>query len=103
MKNNEIIHKIEIPSDYGKLRSILLKRWNSPYDLGALLFLGIVLFLRRILGLRTWPKQNLWQSSGMYLCTEFVEEYLGEELDPLITPYKMFVELSNRQEGEYSE
>lgn len=57
------------------------------YDFGALFYLALrVLF--------PWlPKKNLWQTSGMFLCTEWVTEVLEGEEDSMITPYKLFLRL----------
>lgn len=96
LKENRIVHEIEIPEDKDKLTDCIVRNNTSPYDVGALLFLGVVLFCRKALGITKWPKMNLWQSSGMYLCTEFVTEFIDGKADTLITPHKLFERLENR-------
>lgn len=57
------------------------------YDVGAILYLG----LRRLL---PWlPKVNLWQSTGMYMCTEFVTDVIDGSEDSMITPYQLYIKL----------
>jgi hypothetical protein len=90
---NRIIHSVEIPDSAENIRKLmeLLKRTQGNcYDTMGLLFAGVMLFCRKALGLRKWPKQNLWQSSGMYLCTEFVSEYLEGKADSMITPHELY-------------
>lgn len=94
LKENRVVHTIPVSEDsqedVDRFLRVLSQPNRSPYDFGALLFCGIMLFSRKALGLTKWPKQNLWQSSGMYLCTEFVTEYLYGESDALITPHKLY-------------
>jgi len=90
---NTIIHQVEIPStpqNNVRLLELMYMKKGNYYDIGALLFCGVVLFLRKALGFRSWPKVNLWQSSGMDLCTEFVTEYLYGSADSLITPHQLY-------------
>lgn len=94
LNENRILHEIQVKEDLDALTRAIVQKDQSLYDVGALLFLGIVLFSRRILGLRKWPKKNLWQSSGMYLCTEFVTEFIDGKADSLITPHKLFERMS---------
>jgi hypothetical protein len=99
LDENKIIHSVDIPENIGNLRrlqGILRKRQGSMYDLGALLFVGIALFCRKALGLRKWPKQNLWQVTGMYMCTEFVTEYLYGSADAMITPHGLYERIINK-------
>lgn len=93
LKENTVIHTLEIPTspeNNVRLLELIHAEHGKCYDIGALLFCGVVLFLRKALGLRQWPKVNLWQSSGMYLCTEFVTEYLYGSADSLITPHQLY-------------
>lgn len=86
---NTIIHSVPIEEDYTKITNCIVNSIGSLYDMGALLFDAIVLFSRKALNL-DWPKINLWQSSGMYLCTEFVTEYLYGKQDSLVTPGQLY-------------
>lgn len=96
LEENRVIHSIEIEDNPVRLQELLDRDTGKWYDIGALLFSGIMLFCRKALGLRKWPKQNLWQSSGMYMCTEFVTEYIDGKQDSMITPHQLFVRLSNK-------
>lgn len=92
LEENTIVHSIEVPEDRDKITNAIVNNIGKLYDTGALLFCGIVLFCRKALNL-DWPKKNLWQSTGMYLCTEFVTEYLEGEQDSMITPHKLYIRL----------
>lgn len=96
LKENRIIHSSPVQESEDRLTNTIVRKDQSLYDVGALLFLGVVLFCRRALGLRKWPKMNLWQSSGMDLCTEFVTEFIDGKADSLITPHKLFERMNNR-------
>jgi hypothetical protein len=86
------LYTIDIADDYEKLLSLFVKRSRSSYDFGAILYLA----LRRVF--RFLPKKNLWQCSGMYLCTEWVTEFVDGEADSMITPYKLYLRLKDRSE-----
>lgn len=68
------------------------KYQRSWYDVGALLFLGLSLTLRRYLKIPL-PKSNLWQATGMFLCTEWVSEVINDKEHSMITPWGMYQEL----------
>jgi hypothetical protein len=91
-KQSEILYEVPVIEDRNKLTDLLVNAEGSLYDVGALLFLGLTLWCRRYLHLPL-PKSNLWQASGMYLCTEFVTKYIDREEDSMITPYKLYLHL----------
>lgn len=65
---------------------------SAGYDYFALAYLGLRYALK-LLGVNI-PKANLWNVSGMYLCTELVSRaVLGAE-DPNITPHQLYLKLS---------
>jgi len=90
----EIIYILEadFQDDKERLGRLLDQYELSFYDFGALFFLCGAILAKRYLKLPL-PKTNLWQSSGMFLCTEWVTEYVTGEEDSLITPYKLYVKL----------
>jgi len=65
---------------------------GSLYDFPALCYLGLRYSLLNAFNLDL-PKKNLWQISGMFICTEFVEDAIDIESDPMITPYKLYLKL----------
>lgn len=69
---------------------------KSWYDFGALLFLGGSLFLRAKLRIPL-PKSNLWQSTGMYLCTELVTDIVYGEEQSMLTPYQLCLQLEKKE------
>lgn len=88
-------------NDFWKLQRLLEKYPKAPYDFGAFLFLGASLFLRDRLNLPL-PKSNLWQSSGMFLCTEWVSEFVNEKDDSMVTPYQLYLEIKDTGEWQDS-
>lgn len=96
--NNSVVLELsptfEDTTEREKLDAVLEKYEFSFYDVGALLFLGICLFLRKYLKLPL-PKSNLWQASGAFLCTEWAQELLDVEKDSMITPYQLYLRLKN--------
>lgn len=95
LKSNRIVHSVYIPNDRLSVLQMYEKHSGAKYDSKGLLFAGIVLFCRKALGLRSWPKVNLWQASGMFMCTEFVTLALDSEADSLITPGQLYRKLIN--------
>ncbi len=67
--------------------------WNlnckvgQSYDKLGLLYLGLRYVIPAL------PKKNLWQTTGMFLCTEFVTDILEGKEDSMITPYKLYLKL----------
>lgn len=95
---SEFVYSIDLPPNYERLLGLFIKRRGSLYDFGALFYLGLRVLLPFL------PKKNLWQSSGMYLCTEWAEEVIDVEADAMLTPYKLYLKLSesgfNTTKGE---
>lgn len=67
---------------------------GTPYDFPALFYLGLSYSLFSLFKVDL-PKKNLWQLSGMYLCTEFVEDVIDIKSDPMVTPYKLYLKLKD--------
>jgi hypothetical protein len=89
LRKSEIVYSVEIPYDMGLVMHALSKYEGKGYDIGALLYLG----LRSLLPFL--PKKNLWQSTGLFLCTEWVTQVLSGREDHMITPYGLYKRLSN--------
>ena len=83
--------------DMGRLGRLLEKYEFSLYDFGALFFLGFSFAARKYLKLPL-PKSNLWQATGMFLCTEWGSEFIEGEQDSMITPYKLYQKLKSTGE-----
>lgn len=81
--------------DNVRLWASLLTAQRKPYDFGAMFYLGL-----RYLFPKWMPKQNLWQSSGAYMCTEFVTYVLKGEPDSMITPYQLYQQLRGELKNE---
>lgn len=86
--HSTVVFAIGIEDSPMRLHMALEKADQHPYDFGALLYLGLRC-------LCPWlPKANLWQTTGMYLCTEWVTEVLYGEADSTITPFQLYERLN---------
>lgn len=86
-KSNTIVLNVPIPAN---LPITVDFARSKRYDWKAFLYLGLRLVLRKI-GIRL-PKKNLWQTNGMYLCTELVSKVvlnIETELTPMGLYYKL--------------
>ncbi len=96
-KHNRILHHVDIP----KYKDLPLeyfkdKYGKSKYDIKALLFAGIRVLCKKA-GI-SLPKVNLWQTTGMFMCTEFVTDVLtGGQEDSLVTPHQLYEKLNNKK------
>src|SRR5690606_29383593 len=74
-KSNRILFELESVTRMDHLNKLnnLMDNVDSNYDYGALLYLGLKLLLKKV-GINL-PKKNLWQTTGMYMCTEWVTKY----------------------------
>lgn len=106
-KNCTVVRELEYigpdtPNDLIKLKKKLEDYEFSLYDFGGFLFLGISLFLRNVFKIPL-PKSNLWQSTGMMVCTEWVTDYLYDKENSMITPEKLYYNLLWQQDWENHE
>jgi hypothetical protein len=83
---------ITYPDNYPRIFDQLCAHGGAWYDFGAMLYIAA----RAIC---PWlPKKNLWRCSGMFLCTEWVTDFLGET-DSMITPWQLFLKLGGVPPG----
>lgn len=88
-----VLHQLEVPNNYERVVDLSAHySGHRNYDFGGLLYLGVRLLLR-VIGIHL-PKKNLWQMTGMFLCTEWVTEVLGDTEDSEITPFKLWEKLN---------
>jgi hypothetical protein len=94
-KHCNILYSLPVSISTGTILCKYLTYRDSGYDFGALMYL----LLRSVpcFG-RLLPKKNLWKSSGMFLCTEWVTSVLTGRQDSMITPYQLYLEMSRQQE-----
>jgi hypothetical protein len=74
---------------------ILTKTNRSMYDYGCLLYLGVRWTMKKYFKIPL-PKVNLWASSGMYMCTEWLTAIDRQGEDSMITPYKLYLKMSGQ-------
>ena len=89
--SNKIAYSVDMVADPNKIRNTLDKYWKKWYDVPALFYIGL-----RYLFPKLMPKANLWNSSDMFICTEFVTQVVDAKADSLITPYQLYLRLENK-------
>ncbi len=87
-KKNIVLYTIDVETPLD-IVGIAEKHWGRRYDFGALAYLGFRFLFPKLLN----KKQNLWNNSGMFICTELVTDALGGEPDAMITPYNLYLQL----------
>jgi hypothetical protein len=100
-KHSEILYILEKQDnqqeDTAKVLELLIKHEWSMYDLGAIGFLGFSLILRRYFKIPL-PKSNLWQSTGMFMCVEWVSWFVDLKEESMCTPKRLYYILLGRPE-----
>lgn len=91
-ESNEVVEVVYVDTDWPNVIAAMVGKGHIFYDFGALCYLALRCIMPFL------PKKNLWQCSGMYLCTEFVTEVLDSKEDSMITPYKLYLKLANKGE-----
>ena len=86
MKSHSVVARYTVPDAAQRILDVAARRRRAAYDFGALLFLGVTFAVRRYLKI-PMPRQNLWQTTGMFICTELVTEVIDGSEDSLCTPY----------------
>lgn len=91
---NRVIEGLDLGHSDAEAIHLITKQEGKPYDFGALLYLGLRALLPFL------PKANLWNSTGMFLCTELVETALGGPVNPMLTPHQLYLQLKTQQESK---
>lgn len=86
LAKNTVLHSTQSTSNINKVSSALLSVWGAEYD-----WLGILYFACKFL-IPGLPKENKWQNSRKYFCTEFAARLSGTKPD--VTPARLYMELS---------
>lgn len=89
LSHNKLVLSVDLPGETivrvnGQVLVTLLRTLGKGYDFGALLFLGAALLLRRPVS------RNLWASSRLFTCTEFLSLLLFGMADDIITPLELY-------------
>lgn len=90
IKSNQVKHSMFFAGTMVENLSAsgLFARYKSrKYDFLALFYLG----MRYLFPF--WPKANLWQTTGLFLCTEFVTEVLDGQENSMLTPHQLYEKL----------
>lgn len=88
-----VVFSVAVIDNHDSVMAALSKYEGSFYDFGALLYMGLRYLLPFL------PGHNLWQSNGMFLCTEWITEVIDGEEDSSITPYGLYLELRQKAQG----
>ena len=87
LEQNEVIYRLNHEVKIEDLAAIVIKYGARFYDLLGFLYLGLRLLFPFL------PKKNLWQITGMFMCTEFLSQFFyGKELS-MITPDQLYFKL----------
>lgn len=98
LKSSFIRDRIKIDRDEKEVIATFAKYEGSGYDIGAMLFLGISIKMRATFPKFT-PKQNLWQTTGMFLCTEFLSSIIEQKENGMLTPGQLRTNLKGLSNG----
>ena len=90
IKKSKVVFQLSATTNNGLVHKTLEKYHGRPYDFFALLFLGLRYIFPKLM-----PKQNLWETTGMFICTEFITQVVDGKEDHLITPYQLYLKLLN--------
>jgi hypothetical protein len=93
----DILGIVPVSVPESSVRAALRKFEGAPYDIGAMLYLGLRYLIPAL------PKKNLWQTSGLFLCTELVTQLIGPDEDHLITPYQLYLRLTSQHKESSNE
>lgn len=110
LKMNQIIHRLQfntlptLPQEDELWLRLIDMNYGKPYDIGAMLFLGLNLIGNKLMNLPL-SKNNLWQTKEGFICTELLESLSGLKLGSatfpdigqveMLTPHDLFLELSS--------
>lgn len=92
--SNQIVLSIEAQINPYTLADAMYQYRGSKYDFGGLLYVGLRILIPAL------PKYNLWQSTGMFMCTEWVEQVTGLPPDAMLTPYGLYKLLTSNKQGD---
>lgn len=80
---------VPIEVDAWQVQKMYHEHKSAWYDFGAILFLGLSLMLRSYLRIPL-PNSNLWQATGMFLCTEWYTKVKYNKELSMMTPWQLF-------------
>lgn len=77
-----------------KMNNLFNAYKSNSYDFGGMVFLAICILFHLWFGTRI-PKKNLWQTTGLFICTEWVSDYVDGSEDSMATPIDLYKKLKN--------
>lgn len=98
IENNMVVHRLKfnqslnINEEELVYQAIIEKTYKSNYDYGAYLFWSINIIGNKLLNLPIC-KKNLWNSKGLFLCTEVYESLSGLWINAQITLPKINLDM----------
>lgn len=87
LEENRIMDWVDTDIELSKVYDLLRAHEDDTYDMGGMIFSGLALLARRVCP-SIVPKRNLWQTTGMEMCTELVTllTFGKDGVDSMITP-----------------
>lgn len=96
-RHSAIYEYIDVPPEHVCMGRVLeALSTGRGYDFPGMFYLGIRTLTPRWLR-DTLPKANLWNVSGLFICTELVTYILSGKPDSMITPHQLYLQLANRE------
>ena len=95
-KKNTVVLSVDCTIKDEAVVDLITKLDSKSYDYAALLYLGVRYAGRHWLKLPL-PKANLWNVTGMYLCTELVTTLVYGKEYSMLTPYQLYLKLIGRK------
>jgi hypothetical protein len=102
LNEHDVCHTInyQVPSPVRHNTHMMMWRLSklvgqkAGYDYGALVFLALRLAARKLW--LPFPKKNLWQQTGMFLCVELVTKAVYGTEDSMLTPHQLYNKLQRK-------
>ena len=92
LEENIVVEYVDVEFDWDRLLRTTSRNWKKKYDKASFLWLGIRALLKKIFGIKL-KKANLWNITGMYICTEWVTKVIDNKEDSDITPMQLIERL----------
>lgn len=96
LRTHEVVYRVDMPSgargELDTLCELLGRYWGRGYDWGGALYLGYAHLMHRWFR-RELPTKNEWDSPYKPFCAELAEAATGWTVDPMITPYELYLQV----------
>lgn len=88
LSSNTVVFLVAVKTATNPVEEVWRRYSDKKYDVAAFLWFAWRVLLLRLVNRRI-PSTNPWNDKNKYLCTEFAEIIIGEDLPDTITPFGM--------------